>query len=203
MKSLENALDALRAGKPIILVDDEGRENEGDLILAAEKATPESVNFLIQYGSGIVCVTLTEEQADRLELPLMVPKKSSNSHFVAAFTHSIEAAHGVTTGVSAADRAKTIQIAMNPKSKPEDLSRPGHVFPLRARKGGVLVRQGHTEGSVDLMRLAGLTPAGVLCELMNPDGTMARMPQIREFAEKHDLTILSIQEIIEYRKSHE
>lgn len=203
MKSLENALDALRAGKPIILVDDEARENEGDLILAAEKATPESINFMIQYGSGIVCVTLTEEQADRLDLPLMVPKKSSNSHFVAAFTHSIEAAQGVTTGVSAADRAKTIQVAMNPNSKPEDLSRPGHVFPLRARKGGVLMRPGHTEGSVDLMRLAGLIPAGVLCELMNPDGTMSRMPEIKEFAKKHNLVILSITDLIEYRKTHE
>ena len=203
MKSLETALDALRAGKPIILVDDEARENEGDLILAAEKATPESINFMIQYGSGIVCVTLTQEQADRLELPLMVPVKSSNSHFVAAFTHSIEAAHGVTTGVSAADRAKTILTAMNPSSKPEDLSRPGHVFPLIARKGGVLVRPGHTEGSVDLMRLAGLTHAGVLCELTNPDGTMSRMPQIKEFAQKHDLIILSITDLIEYRKTHE
>lgn len=203
MKSLETALDALRAGKPIILVDDEARENEGDLILAAEKATPESINFMIQYGSGIVCVTLTQEQADRLELPLMVPTKSSNSHFVAAFTHSIEAAEGVTTGVSAADRAKTILAAMNPTSKPEDLSRPGHVFPLIARKGGVLVRPGHTEGSVDLMRLAGLTHAGVLCELMNPDGTMSRMPEIKEFAEKHNLVILSIADLIEYRKTHE
>lgn len=203
MKSLEHALEALKAGQPIILVDDEGRENEGDLILAAEKVTPESINFMIQYGSGIVCVTLTEEQADRLDLPLMVPKKSSNSQFVAAFTHSIEAAHGVTTGVSAADRAKTIQVACNPRSKPEDLSRPGHVFPLRARQGGVLVRPGHTEGSVDLMRLAGLTPAGVLCELMNADGTMSRMPEIKEFAQKHNLLILSIADLIEYRKTHE
>ena len=203
MKSLEHALEALKAGQPIILVDDEGRENEGDLILAAEKVTPESINFMIQYGSGIVCVTLTEEQADRLDLPLMVPKKSSNSHFVAAFTHSIEAAHGVSTGVSAADRAKTIQVACNPRSKPEDLSRPGHVFPLRARQGGVLVRPGHTEGSVDLMRLAGLTPAGVLCELMNADGTMSRMPEIKEFAKKHNLLILSIADLIEYRKTHE
>lgn len=203
MTSLESALEALRAGKPIILVDDEARENEGDLILSAEKATPESINFMIQHGSGIVCVTLTQGQADRLELPLMVPKKSSNSHFVAAFTVSIEAATGVTTGVSAADRARTIQIAANPNSKPEDLSRPGHVFPLRAQKGGVLVRPGHTEGSVDLMRLAGLTQAGVLCELMNPDGTMARMPEIIQFAKQHNLVILSIQDLITYRKMNE
>ncbi|MEI6789924.1 MAG: 3,4-dihydroxy-2-butanone-4-phosphate synthase [Myxococcaceae bacterium] len=203
MTSLESALEALRAGKPIILVDDEARENEGDLILSAEKATPESINFMIQHGSGIVCVTLTETQADRLELPLMVPKKSSNSHFVAAFTVSIEAATGVTTGVSAADRARTIQTAANPNSKPEDLSRPGHVFPLRAQKGGVLVRPGHTEGSVDLMRLAGLTQAGVLCELMNPDGTMSRMPEIIQFAKQHNLVILSIQDLITYRKMNE
>lgn len=203
MTSLKDALMALKAGKPIILVDDESRENEGDLILSAEKATPESINFMIRYGSGILCVTLTEEQADRLELPLMVPKKSSNSHFVAAFTISIEAASGVSTGVSAADRTRTIQVAANPDSKPEDLSKPGHVFPLRARKGGVLVRPGHTEGSVDLMRLAGLTQAGVLCELMNPDGTMARMPEIKQFAKEHNLVVLSIQEIIAYRKSNE
>lgn len=203
MTSLKDALMALKAGKPIILVDDESRENEGDLILSAEKATPESINFMIRYGSGILCVTLTEEQADRLELPLMVPKKSSNSHFVAAFTVSIEAASGVSTGVSAADRTRTIQVAANPESKPEDLSRPGHVFPLRARKGGVLVRPGHTEGSIDLMRLAGLTQAGVLCELMNPDGTMARMPEIKQFAREHNLVILSIQEIINYRKLNE
>lgn len=201
MISVQPALDALKAGKPIILVDDESRENEGDLILAAEKVTPESINFLIQHGSGIICVTLTEEQADRLELPLMVPRKSSNSHFVPAFTISIEAAQGVTTGVSAADRSKTILTAANPNSKPEDLSRPGHVFPLRAKNGGVLERPGHTEGSIDLMRLAKLTPAGVLCELMNPDGTMARMPQITEFAKTHGLVILSIQDLITYRKS--
>lgn len=203
MDSIRDALEALKVGKPIILVDDEDRENEGDLILAAEKATPDSINFMIQYGSGIVCVTLTQEQADRLELPLMVPKKSSKSHFVAAFTHSIEAAHGVTTGVSAADRARTIRVASNPFSKPEDLSRPGHVFPLIARSGGVLERAGHTEGSVDLMKMAGLTPSGVLCELMNPDGTMSRMPEIKEFAKKHNLVILSIKQLIEYRKADE
>ena|SRR3989338_1638234 len=203
MTPLKNALDALRAGKPVILVDDEARENEGDLILSAEKATPESINFMIRYGSGIICVTLTEEQADHLELPLMVPTKRSNNPFVAAFTVSIEAATGVSTGVSAADRTRTIQIASDPNSKPEDLCCPGHVFPLRAKKGGVLVRPGHTEGSVDLMRLAGLRYAGVLCELMNPNGSMARMPEIRQFAKEHNLVILSIQEIITYRKSNE
>ncbi|MBH1988697.1 MAG: 3,4-dihydroxy-2-butanone-4-phosphate synthase [Myxococcaceae bacterium] len=203
MDSIDSALDALRAGKLILLVDDQDRENEGDLVMAAEKATPESVNFMIQHGSGIVCVTLSIEQAKRLELPLMVPKKSSHSHFVAAFTHSIEAAHGVTTGVSAADRAQTIRIAANPNSRPADLSRPGHVFPLIARAKGVLERPGHTEGSVDLMKLAGLAPSGVLCELINPDGTMSRMPEMKEFAKKHNLVILSIQQLIEYRKANE
>ncbi len=198
---IEPALEALKAGKPIILVDDESRENEGDLILAAEKVTPESINFMIQHGSGIICVTLTEDQADRLELPLMVPREQFKNQNVAAFTISIEAATGVTTGVSAADRTRTILTAANPNSKPEDLARPGHVFPLRARNGGVLERAGHTEGSVDLMRLAKLTPAGVLCELMNPDGTMARMPEIREFAERHQLVIVSIQDLITLRKS--
>ena len=198
---IESALEALKAGKPIILLDDESRENEGDLILAAEKVTHESINFMIKHGSGIICVTLTEEQADRLNLPLMVPREEFKHGNVAAFTVSIEAATGVTTGVSAADRTRTILIAANQASKPEDLARPGHVFPLRARNGGVLERAGHTEGSVDLMRLAKLTPAGVLCELMNPDGTMARMPEIERFAKEHELVIVSIQDLITLRKS--
>ncbi len=201
MTMIEPALEALKAGKPIILVDDESRENEGDLILAAEKVTPESINFMIQHGSGIICVALTEDQADRLDLPLIVPREQFKNQNVAAFTISIEAATGVTTGVSAADRTRTILVAANPNSKAEDLARPGHVFPLRARNGGVLERAGHTEGSVDLMRLAKLTPAGVLCELMNPDGSMARMPEIRAFAEKHQLVIVSIQDLITLRKS--
>ncbi|MES2504167.1 MAG: 3,4-dihydroxy-2-butanone-4-phosphate synthase [Myxococcota bacterium] len=201
MTSIQNALEALSAGRPIILVDDESRENEGDLVLAAEKATSESVNFLIQHGSGIVCITITEEQAKRMGLPQMVPPNSSKSHFVAAFTVSVEAAVGVTTGVSASDRAKTILAAVNLSGKPDDLSRPGHVFPLQARNGGVLERPGHTEGSVDLMRLAGLNPAGVICELMNADGTMSRMPEITQFAKTHDLVIVSIQDLINHRKN--
>lgn len=201
MTMIEPALQALKAGRPIILVDDESRENEGDLILAAEKVSPEWINFMIRYGSGVICVTLTEQQADQLELPLMVPREQFKNQNVAAFTVSIEAAEGVTTGVSAADRTRTIQVASNPNSKPEDLARPGHVFPLRARNGGVLERAGHTEGSVDLMRLAKLTPAGVLCELMNPDGTMARMPDLERFAKEHELVIVSIQDLITLRKS--
>ncbi|MBL4819003.1 MAG: 3,4-dihydroxy-2-butanone-4-phosphate synthase [Deltaproteobacteria bacterium] len=200
MAAIQQALKALKAGKPIVLVDDESRENEGDLILAAEKITPENVNFMIRHGSGIICVTLTEDQADQLNLPLMVQDNHLRGKFAANFTISVEAAQGVTTGVSAADRCKTILAAMNPNSKPEDLSRPGHVFPLRAKNGGVLEREGHTEGSVDLMRLAKLTPAGVLCELMNEDGTMARMPEIEKFAREHDLIVLSIKELVELRR---
>ena len=195
-KRVEQALLALKAGKPILLVDDENRENEGDLILAAEKATLESINFLIRNGSGIVCLTLTENHADRLDLPPMVPQNSNPNSFVAPFTVSIEAKTGVTTGVSAADRLRTIQVAIHPESKPEDLSRPGHMFPLRAKNGGVLTRQGHTEGSVDLAKLAGLTPAGVLCELMNADGTMSRLPEVIQFARQHSLTVLSIPDLV-------
>jgi 3,4-dihydroxy 2-butanone 4-phosphate synthase/GTP cyclohydrolase II len=200
---LDKAVQALRAGRPVVLVDDEGRENEGDLVLAAENVTADSINFMIRHGSGIVCLTLTEEQADKLDLGLMVPKKSSNSNFVAAFTVSIEAKEGVTTGVSAADRAHTIRTAVNERSTAVDLSRPGHVFPLRARDGGVLVRPGHTEGSVDLAKIAGLKPAGVVCELMNPDGTMSRMPEIIEFAREHQLTVLSIPDIISFQMANQ
>jgi 3,4-dihydroxy 2-butanone 4-phosphate synthase/GTP cyclohydrolase II len=195
------ALDDIRAGKMVILVDDEDRENEGDLTMAAELVTPEAINFMATEGRGLICLSLTEERADYLDLPLMVSDNSSS--FGTAFTISIEARKGVTTGISAADRARTIQVALADESTAYDLARPGHVFPLRARKGGVMVRTGQTEGSVDLARLAGLKPAGVICEIMNADGTMARMPQLIEFAEKHALKIVSIADLIAYRMRKE
>ena len=195
------AMHALQKGLPIILVDDENRENEGDLIVAAEKITADSMNFLIRHGSGIVCLALTPEQTEQLQLAPMVLEKSSRSHFVAAFTVSIEASEGVTTGVSAADRARTIQAAIADNAKPSDLARPGHIFPIRAEKGGLLTRQGHTEGSVELARLAGLKPAAAICELMNPDGTMSRLPKIIQFARQHDLIVLSIPDIISFCKN--
>jgi 3,4-dihydroxy 2-butanone 4-phosphate synthase/GTP cyclohydrolase II len=198
---ITEALEEIREGKMIILVDDEDRENEGDLCMAAEKVTPESVNFMARYGRGLICLSLTEEKVEELQLPMMV--SDNQSRFGTAFTVSIEARRGVTTGISAADRATTILTAVNAETKPEDLVSPGHVFPLRARKGGVLVRTGQTEGSVDLARLSGLNPAGVICEVMKDDGTMARMPDLEEFAEKHALKIVTIADIIEYRMRHE
>ncbi len=194
---IENALNEIKAGKMVILVDDEDRENEGDLVIAAEKSTPEAVNFMATHGRGLICLTLTEERADFLNLPPMV--SDNTSQFETAFTVSIEARRGVTTGISAADRSQTILTAIDEHSGANDLARPGHIFPLRAKNGGVLVRTGQTEGSVDLARMAGLKPAGVICEIMNEDGTMARMPELRIFAEKHGLTIISIADIIEYR----
>ncbi len=196
------ALTAIRAGKMIILVDDEDRENEGDLTMAAQMVTPEAVNFMARFGRGLICLTLTEERADRLELPLQAVRRGGPP-LGTAFTVSIEARRGITTGISAADRAHTILLAVAPEARPEDLITPGHVFPLRAKRGGVLVRTGQTEGSVDLARLAGLEPAGVICEIMNDDGTMARMPDLEKFAAVHDLTILSIADLIEYRLQHE
>jgi 3,4-dihydroxy-2-butanone 4-phosphate synthase len=198
---VNNAMRALCSGRPVVLIDDENRENEGDLIVAAEKVTAVSMNFLIRHGSGIVCLALTPEQTDRLELAPMVSEGSNRSQFVAAFTVSIEASEGVTTGVSAADRAKTIQVAVADDAKPGDLARPGHMFPVRAQEGGVLTRPGHTEGSVDLARLAGLKPAAAICELMNSDGTMSRLPEIIQFARQHDLIVLSISDIIFFRKN--
>ncbi|MCA9545121.1 MAG: 3,4-dihydroxy-2-butanone-4-phosphate synthase, partial [Myxococcales bacterium] len=168
---VEQAIDAVRNGKMVILVDDEDRENEGDLVMAAELVTPAAINFMATYGRGLICLSLTQEKADALDLPLMV--RQNQSGFGTAFTVSIEAATGVTTGISAADRAHTVRVAVNPNARPGDLARPGHIFPLRAKDGGVLVRTGQTEGSVDLARLAGLEPAGVICEIMNADGTMA------------------------------
>jgi 3,4-dihydroxy 2-butanone 4-phosphate synthase/GTP cyclohydrolase II len=197
------ALDDIRAGKMVILVDDEDRENEGDLTMAAEKVTPEAINFMAKWGRGLICLTLTEEKADALELPLQSARKGGGSPFGTAFTVSIEARQGVTTGISAKDRATTILTAVRPDARPEDLITPGHVFPLRAKRGGVLVRTGQTEGSVDLSRLAGLSPAGVICEIMNDDGSMARMPDLEKFAVQHQLRILSIADLIEYRLQQE
>lgn len=194
---VEKALQALREGKGIMLVDDEDRENEGDLIYSAEHLTSEQMALMIRECSGIVCLCLTDEKVKALGLPQMV--SDNNSANQTAFTVSIEAKEGVTTGVSAADRVTTIKTAVADNAGPEDLCRPGHVFPLRAQPGGVLTRRGHTEGTVDLMRLAGLKPAGILCELTNPDGTMARLTEVAAFAEKHDMVVLTIEDIVQYR----
>ena len=193
------AIADVRAGKMVILVDDEDRENEGDLTMAAQFVTPEAINFMATHGRGLICVTLSEEHVQRLELPMMLSPGRLGPPLGTAFTVSIEARHGVTTGISAADRAHTIRVAANPGARPDDIVTPGHVFPLRARKGGVLVRTGQTEGSVDLARLADLTPAGVVCEIMNDDGTMARVPDLERFAAKHALRILTIADLIQYR----
>jgi 3,4-dihydroxy 2-butanone 4-phosphate synthase/GTP cyclohydrolase II len=187
----------------VILVDDEDRENEGDLCMAAECVTPEAINFMAKWGRGLVCLAMTEERLRQLDLGMMVPDHDNNSPFGTAFTVSIEARQGVTTGISAADRAVTIRTAIASDAKPRDLTRPGHIFPLRARDGGVLRRAGQTEGSVDLARLAGLTPAGVICEIMNDDGTMARMPDLVAFARTHRLKIVTIAELIQYRLRNE
>jgi 3,4-dihydroxy 2-butanone 4-phosphate synthase / GTP cyclohydrolase II len=196
---VEKALAYIRAGKMVILTDDEDRENEGDLCLAAEKVTPAAVNFMARYGRGLICLSLSEDKVRQLRLPLMVDEGANTSGFGTAFTVSIEAREGVTTGISAKDRAHTILTAVRDGCRPEDLARPGHVFPLRARTGGVLVRAGQTEGSVDLARLAGLKPAGVICEVMNDDGTMARLPQLEKLAAEHDLPIVSVADLIAYR----
>jgi 3,4-dihydroxy 2-butanone 4-phosphate synthase/GTP cyclohydrolase II len=199
--TIPDALKELRAGRMIILVDDEDRENEGDLVIAADKVTPESINFMRKYGGGLICLTLTEKRCDDLHLPLQT--QNNTARFGTAFTLTIEARRGVTTGISAADRAHTILTAIHPKSGPEDLARPGHIFPLRARDGGVLVRAGQTEGSVDLARLAGLDASGVICEIMNDDGSMSRLPDLEIFAAKHHLKIVSVRDLIEYRRSTE
>jgi 3,4-dihydroxy 2-butanone 4-phosphate synthase/GTP cyclohydrolase II len=198
---VERAIEDIRQGKMVILTDDETRENEGDLVMAAEKVTPAAVNFMAKYGRGLICLPLTEERIRQLRLPMMV--SDNNSPFQTAFTVSIEAAKGVTTGISAADRAKTILAAVAPRAKPSDLVRPGHIFPLQACNGGVLVRTGQTEGSVDLARMAGLFPAGVLCEVMKDDGTMARRPDLLRFAKRHGLHMLSVADLIVYRLSRE
>ncbi|GAB4213046.1 MAG: bifunctional 3,4-dihydroxy-2-butanone-4-phosphate synthase/GTP cyclohydrolase II [Sandaracinaceae bacterium] len=201
LQKVHRALEDIRAGRMVILVDDEDRENEGDLVMAAEKVSAEAINFMARFARGLICLSLTEERVRQLELPMMVDENRSSRS--TAFTISIEARHGVSTGISAADRAHTIRVAVAPDAKASDLVSPGHVFPLRARPGGVLQRTGHTEGSVDLARLAGLSPAGVICEIMNDDGTMARMPDLRRFADQHGLRILSIADLIHYRLEHE
>ena len=198
---IEEVLEDLREGKMIILVDDEDRENEGDLTMAAEMVTPEAINFMAKYGRGLICLSLASEIVDRLKLPLMV--QDNRTPFKTAFTVSIEANQGVTTGISAADRAHTVQTAVADEASPEDLVQPGHIFPLRARRGGVLFRTGQTEGSVDLARLANLKPAGVICEVMNDDGTMARMPDLEIFSQKHGLKIATVADVIAYRMRNE
>ena len=198
---IEEALEDIRQGKMVILVDDEDRENEGDLTMAAEKVTPEAINFMAKYGRGLICLSLTDERLNELRLPMMVSENTSR--FQTAFTVSVDARKGVTTGISAADRATTILTAVDENTQPEDLVSPGHVFPLRARQGGVLVRTGQTEGSVDLARLAGLKPAGVICEIMKDDGTMARVPDLQIFAEEHGVKIVTIADLIKYRLNKE
>ena len=195
--SIEDAAADIRDGRMIIIVDDEDRENEGDLVCAAEKVTPEIINFMAMHARGLICMPLTEERCDELHLTMQVA--DNTSYLGTAFTVSIEARKGVTTGISAADRATTILTAVDPKTRPQDLARPGHVFPLRARTGGVLMRPGQTEASVDMARIAGLYPAGVICEIMNPDGTMARMPELENFARLHDLKIISVADLVRYR----
>ncbi len=199
VEKIQNAVEFFRRGKMIILIDDEDRENEGDLCIAAEKVTPEAINFMAKYGRGLVCLALTEDKVRQLRLPLMVDEGANTSAFGTAFTVSIEAAKGVTTGISAKDRAHTVLTAVRDDARPEDLARPGHIFPLRARKGGVLVRAGQTEGSVDLARLAGMKPAAVICEVMNDDGTMARLPQLEKLGKQFDLPIVSVADLIAYR----
>jgi 3,4-dihydroxy 2-butanone 4-phosphate synthase/GTP cyclohydrolase II len=197
LSTIEEVIEDIRAGKMFILVDDEDRENEGDLTTAAETVTPEAINFMARYGRGLICLALTEEQVNKLKLPMMTSRNTSR--YGTAFTVSIEAKHGVTTGISAHDRATTILTAIADESGPEDIAIPGHVFPLKAKEGGVLVRAGQTEGSVDLARLAGLKPFGVICEIMKDDGTMARMPDLEVFSKKHDLKIVTIADLIAYR----
>jgi len=195
------AIEEIRQGRMIIIVDDEDRENEGDLMLAAEKVTPEAINFMAKYGRGLICLTLTEERLEHLRIGPMSAENTSS--YGTAFCEAIDAREGVTTGISAYDRARTILVAIDPATRPADLARPGHVFPLRARKGGVLVRAGQTEASVDLTRMAGLVPAGIICEIMKEDGTMARVPDLIEFCKTHAMKMLTVAEVIRYRMQHE
>ncbi|ACY83319.1 3,4-dihydroxy-2-butanone 4-phosphate synthase [Edwardsiella piscicida] len=201
MERVERALSALRDGRGVMVLDDENRENEGDMIFAAEKMTVEQMALTIRHGSGIVCLCITEARRQQLDLPMMV--SNNTSHYGTAFTVTIEAAEGVTTGVSAQDRLTTVRAAIADGAKPSDLHRPGHVFPLRARPGGVLARRGHTEATIDLVSLAGFRPAGVLCELTNDDGTMARAPQVMAFARQHGMPVVTIEDLVAYRQAHE
>ena len=201
LSNIEEAIKDIKEGKFVIIVDDEDRENEGDLAIAAEKVTTEAVNFMVKHARGLVCMPVKGERLDELEIPMMVSHNTSK--FTTAFTVSIEAKHGVTTGISAKDRAETIKAVINPETKPSDIARPGHIFPLRAREGGVLVRTGHTEAIVDLAKMAGLYPAGVICEIMSEDGSMARLPELKEIADKFGIKIVSIADLITYRRKHE
>src|ERR1700682_4662051 len=195
------AIEEIRAGRMIVVIDDEDRENEGDLTLAGEKVTPEAINFMAKHGRGLVCLAMTEERLDHLRIGPMTSENTSQ--YGTPFCEAIDARDGITTGISAHDRARTIKVAIDPATRPSDLARPGHMFPLRAREGGVLVRAGQTEASVDLARMAGLTPAGVICEIMNEDGSMARVPQLPEFCARHGLKMISVADLIRYRMKHE
>ena len=201
LATIQEAVEDIRAGKFLIIVDDEGRENEGDLAIAAEKVTPQAINFMARYGRGLICIAMTGERLDDLRIPMMV--HDNTSKFASPFTVSVEARHDVTTGISARDRALTVKALIEPATKPDDISRPGHMFPLRARDGGVLVRAGHTEAVVDLVKIAGLYPAGVICEIMSEDGTMARLPELESIAAAHDIKIISVAQIIAYRRLNE
>lgn len=203
LATIQEAIEDFKEGRLVIIVDDEDRENEGDLTCAAEKVTPDIINFMAKYGRGLICLPMTPERLDQLQIPLQMPEAENTASLGTAFCVSIEARRGVTTGISAADRATTIQVAVDPRTKPSDLARPGHIFPLRARKGGVLVRPGQTEAAVDLARLAGLSPAGVICEIMNDDGTMSRLPELQDFAAEHNLKIISVADLVSYRMSSE
>ena len=203
LDSIADIIDDVKSGKPVILVDDEDRENEGDLIVAADYVTPQAINFMAMEARGLICLCLTSEQIERLRIPLMIKDGVNGTPLKTAFTLSIEAAKGISTGISAADRALTVKVAANPSARPEDVTVPGHVFPIRAQEGGVLKRAGHTEASVDLAKLAGLNPAAVICEIMNPDGTMARLPQLIEFARRHGIRIGTIESLIQYRLQNE
>ena len=201
--SIPEAIDDIRAGKMVVVVDDEDRENEGDLTIAAEKVTPDVINFMAKHGRGLVCLPMTGERLDELRIPLMVQDEENSARFGTAFCVPVEAKHGTTTGISAADRARTVLAAIDPRTRPQDLARPGHMFPLRAQPGGVLQRAGQTEAAVDLARLAGLYPAGVICEVMNEDGTMARIPHLELFCRVHAIKLITIRDLIEHRMRHE
>jgi len=203
MATVEEAIEEFRAGRFVIITDDESRENEGDLVIAAEFATAESINFMAKYGRGLICMPMTGERLDELGIPMQVSPQDNGSLFGTAFTVSVEARSNVTTGISAADRAETVRVLIDPKTTKRELAMPGHLFPLRAREGGVMVRAGQTEAAVDLAKLAGLYPAGLVCEIMNEDGTMARLPDLKKFAQRHHLKIISVEQMIAYRQQHE
>lgn len=200
LATIQEAIKEFQDGKFLIIVDDEGRENEGDLAIAAEKVTPEAINFMAKYGRGLICVAMTADRLDELRIPMMVQAQDNTSKYSSPFTVSVEARHNITTGISAPDRAITVQVLIDPNARPEDIARPGHMFPLRARRGGVLVRAGHTESVVDLTKASGLYPSGVICEIMNDDGTMARLPELEVMAAEHGIKIISVAQIIAHRR---